>query len=39
MYANLNDPEVVESLKYLLVPQADKIKYQSQPFDAKKNFW
>lgn len=39
MYANLNDPEIVESLRYLLVPQADKIKAQSQPFDGKKNFW
>lgn len=39
MYANLNDPEIVESLKYLVVPQADKIKAQSQPFDGKKNFW
>lgn len=39
MYANLNDPEIVESLKYLLVPQAEKIKAQSQPFDGKKNFW
>ena len=39
MYANMNDPEVVESLKYLLVPQADRIKMQAQPFDGKKNCW
>ena len=39
MYANLNDPEIVESLKYLVVPQADKIKAQTRPFDGKKNFW
>ncbi|RMZ94322.1 myosin heavy striated muscle-like isoform X1, partial [Brachionus plicatilis] len=39
MLGNLNDPEIVESLKYLLVPQAEKIKAQSQPFDGKKNFW
>ncbi|RMZ94063.1 myosin heavy striated muscle-like isoform X1 [Brachionus plicatilis] len=39
MYADMNDPEVVESLKYLLVPQADRIKMQAQPFDGKKNCW
>ena len=36
---DLNDPEVIESLKYLLVPREEKIKTQSQPFDAKKNCW
>jgi myosin heavy subunit len=39
MFGNLSDPEVVESCKYLVVPQADRIKAQSQPFDGKKNFW
>lgn len=39
MYANMNDPEIVESLKYLLVPQAERIKAQAQPFDGKKNVW
>lgn len=39
MHANLNDPEVVESLKYLLVPTEEKIKAQARPFDGKKNFW
>ncbi|CAF0931345.1 unnamed protein product, partial [Brachionus calyciflorus] len=39
MYANLNDPEIVESLKYLLVSPEEKIKSQARPFDGKKNFW
>ena len=37
--ASLSDPEIVESLKYLLVPPIEKIKFQSQPFDGQKNFW
>ena len=36
---DLNDPEVIESLKYLLVPREEKIKAQSKSFDAKKNCW
>lgn len=36
---DMNDPEVIESLKYLLVPQAEKIKLQAQPFDGKKSCW
>ena len=36
---DMNDPEIVESLKYLLIPQADKIKAQAQPFDGKKACW
>lgn len=36
---DMNDPEVVESLKYLLVPTAEKIKLQAQPFDGKKQCW
>ena len=39
MYADMRDPEIVESLKYLLVPQEEKIKAQARPFDAKKNCW
>lgn len=34
-----NDPEVIESLKYLLVPRDEKIRTQAKPFDAKKNCW
>ena len=36
---NSEDKEILESMKYLLVPQADKIRFQSLPYDAKKNFW
>ena len=36
---DMNDPEVIESLKYLLVPKEEKIRTQSQPFDSKKNFF
>ena len=32
-----NDPEVIESLKYLLVPKEEKIQTQARPFDGKKN--
>ena len=38
-YIDLNDPEVIDSLKYLQVPKEMKIKMQSQPFDGKKNCW
>ena len=36
---DMNDPEVIESLKYLLVPKEEKIRTQAQPFDSKKNFF
>jgi hypothetical protein len=36
---DMNDPEVVESLKYLVVTKEERIKLQSQPFDAKKACW
>lgn len=36
---DMNDPEVIESLKYLLIPPTEKIKLQSQPFDGKKQCW
>lgn len=36
---DMNDPEVIESLKYLVIPQAEKIKMQATPFDGKKNCW
>jgi myosin heavy chain 6/7 len=38
-YIDMNDPEVIESLKYLLVTREERIKLQSQPFDAKKACW
>ena len=33
------DPEVMESLKYLVITTAERIKMQSTPFDAKKQCW
>jgi len=36
---DMNDPEVIESLKYLLVPKEEKIKNQAMPYDSKKNFF
>ena len=33
---SLDDPEVIESLRYLLVPKEERIRCQAQPFDAKK---
>jgi hypothetical protein len=34
-----NDPDVVEAMKYLVLPPEEKIKLQAQPFDAKKAVW
>ena len=34
-----NDPEVKESLKYLVLPTEEKLKLRSQAFDAKKACW
>ncbi len=34
-----NDPEVVEAMKYLMLPPEEKIKLQAQAFDAKKACW
>ena len=34
---DMNDPEVIESLQYLIVPKEERIKTTSLPFDAKKN--
>ncbi|CAF4007759.1 unnamed protein product [Rotaria sp. Silwood2] len=34
-----NDPEVVEAMKYLMLPPEEKIKLQAQPFDGKKACW
>ena len=36
---DMNDPEVIESLKFLRVPKEEKIRTQAQPFDSKKNFF
>lgn len=32
----MNDPEVIESLRYLLVPKEERIRLTTLPFDAKK---
>jgi hypothetical protein len=37
--ADLNDKEVIESLKYLLVPLKEKVKAQQRPYDSKKHCW
>ena len=34
---DMNDPEVIESLKFLLVPKEERIQTQARPFDPKKN--
>jgi myosin heavy chain 6/7 len=33
---SMDDPEVIESLRYLLVPKEERIRNQAQPFDGKK---
>jgi myosin heavy chain 6/7 len=34
-----NDPEIVEAMKFLILPPEEKIKLQAQPFDGKKAVW
>jgi hypothetical protein len=34
-----NDPEMVDAMKYLILPPEEKIKLQAQPFDGKKACW
>ncbi len=34
---DMNDPEVIDSLKYLAVSKEERIRIQTMPFDAKKN--
>ncbi len=36
---DMNDPEVIESLKYLLVPKAEKIRLAAMPYSSVKNFF
>jgi myosin heavy chain 6/7 len=36
---DMNDPEVQESLKFLLITSAERIKLQALPFDGKKQCW
>ena len=39
VFADLNDPEIQESFKYLQVSAADKLKFSALPFDGKKQCW
>ena len=34
-----NDAELVDAMKYLVLPPEEKIKLQAQPFDGKKACW
>ena len=36
---DLNDNEVIESLRYLLVPLEEKVKSQTTAYDPKKHCW
>jgi len=36
---DMNDPEVIESLKYLLIPKEEKIRLAAQPYNSLKNFF
>ena len=36
---DMSDPEVVNSLKYLMVTKEERIKLSSMPFDGKKSCW
>ena len=36
---DMNDPEVIESLTYLLVPREEKIKTSARPYSSTKNFF
>lgn len=38
-FVDMNDPEIQESLKCLLVTSAERIKLQAQPFNAQKACW
>ena len=37
MQVDMNDPEVIESLKFLLVSKEEKIQTSTRPFDSKKD--
>jgi len=36
---DMNDPEVIESLSFLIVPKEERIKTSARPFDSRKNFF
>ena len=35
----MKDPEVIESLKYLLIPKEEKIRMAAMPYSSTKNFF
>ena len=35
----MNDPEVIDSLKYLLIPREEKIRLAALPYSSTKNFF
>ena len=35
----MNDPEVIESLRYLQVSKEERVRAGARPFDGKKNCW
>ena len=39
MVFDMNDPEVIESLRYLQVSKEERVRAQARPFDGKKNCW
>jgi len=39
MAFEMNDPEVIESLAYLLVSREEKERANSRNYDSKKNCW
>ncbi len=36
---DFSDPEMQDSMKYLVTPMAEKIRLQALPFDGKKACW
>ena len=36
---DMSDPEVIDSLKYLLVPREEKIRLAALPYSSTKNFF
>lgn len=39
MVYDMNDPDIIESLRYLQVSKEERVKTQARPFDGKKNCW
>jgi myosin heavy chain 6/7 len=39
MIYDVNDPDIIESLCYLMVSKEEKLKTQALAFDGKRNCW